>query len=49
MVCFPEHVTFDQQSEGSENAEKSVQGKLRDHPLFFAVTLGLLAEVINSR
>ncbi|XP_073144793.1 stromal processing peptidase, chloroplastic [Henckelia pumila] len=44
-----EHVNFDQQSGGSENAEKGVQGKLRDHPLFFAVTLGLLAEVINSR
>ncbi|XP_073037223.1 stromal processing peptidase, chloroplastic [Primulina eburnea] len=44
-----ELVNFDQQSGGSENAEKGVQGKLRDHPLFFAVTLGLLAEVINSR
>ncbi|XP_073017090.1 stromal processing peptidase, chloroplastic-like [Primulina eburnea] len=48
-ATFDEHVNFDRQSGESENAKKGVQGKLRGHPLFFAVTLGLLAEVINSR
>ncbi|XP_073296699.1 LOW QUALITY PROTEIN: stromal processing peptidase, chloroplastic-like [Primulina huaijiensis] len=48
-ATFDEHVNFDLQSGESENAKKGVQGKLRGHQLFFAVTLGLLAEVINSR
>lgn len=29
--------------------EKEMQRKLRGHPLFFGITMGLLAEVINSR
>lgn len=29
--------------------EKERQRKLRGHPLFFGITMGLLAEVINSR
>ncbi|XP_056162823.1 stromal processing peptidase, chloroplastic isoform X2 [Syzygium oleosum] len=36
-----------------ESAEKDVakdmQRKLRSHPLFFGITMGLLAEIINSR
>lgn len=35
------------------NVEKDVgtvsQSKLRSHPLFFGITMGLLAEIINSR
>ncbi|KAF4355476.1 hypothetical protein F8388_015230 [Cannabis sativa] len=29
--------------------EKDLQRKLRGHPLFFGITMGLLAEIINSR
>ncbi|KAI4339987.1 hypothetical protein MLD38_024869 [Melastoma candidum] len=32
-----------------KGAESSTRSKLRSHPLFFGVTLGLLAEIINSR
>jgi hypothetical protein len=28
---------------------KDLQRKLRGHPLFFGITMGLLAEIINSR
>lgn len=35
-------------SEGN-NIEKDQQRKLLRHPLFFGITLGLLAEIINSR
>lgn len=28
---------------------QDVQRKLRGHPLFFGITMGLLAEIINSR
>ncbi|KAJ7982662.1 Stromal processing peptidase, chloroplastic [Quillaja saponaria] len=31
------------------DAEKDIQRKLRGHPLFFGITMGLLAEIINSR
>ncbi|KAK8997104.1 hypothetical protein V6N11_020593 [Hibiscus sabdariffa] len=34
--------------EGND-VQKDLQRKLRSHPLFFGITLGLLAEVINSR
>ncbi|KNA06757.1 hypothetical protein SOVF_178050 [Spinacia oleracea] len=34
----------------SENSNgKKLQSKIRDHPLFFGITMGLLAEIINSR
>lgn len=32
-----------------EKADNDLQGKLRAHPLFFAITMGLLQEIINSR
>lgn len=32
-----------------ENVENGLQGRFHTHPLFFAITMGLLAEVINSR
>ncbi|XP_062099420.1 stromal processing peptidase, chloroplastic isoform X2 [Humulus lupulus] len=34
---------------GAEDFEKDLQRKLRGHPLFFGITMGLLAEIINSR
>lgn len=34
---------------GEEYIEKESQRKLRNHPLFFGITMGLLAEIINSR
>ncbi|KAL6495006.1 hypothetical protein OROGR_030925 [Orobanche gracilis] len=54
ISAFGEHKKFvkfeDFERPGElENAEKSLQGKLRTHPLFFAVTLGMLQEIINSR
>lgn len=36
-------------SEEGKDDQKDLQGKLRGHPLFFGITMGLLAEVINSR
>ncbi|XP_057517630.1 stromal processing peptidase, chloroplastic isoform X1 [Amaranthus tricolor] len=33
----------------SSNDVKKLQSKIRSHPLFFGITMGLLAEVINSR
>ncbi|XP_038711461.1 stromal processing peptidase, chloroplastic-like isoform X1 [Tripterygium wilfordii] len=32
-----------------EIVDKKLQRKLRNHPLFFGITMGLLAEIINSR
>ncbi|KAF8409839.1 hypothetical protein HHK36_002357 [Tetracentron sinense] len=32
-----------------KDVEKVLQRKLRSHPLFFGISLGLLAEIINSR
>ncbi|KAH9694153.1 Stromal processing peptidase [Citrus sinensis] len=32
-----------------KDIEKDQQRKLRSHPLFFGITMGLLAEIINSR
>ncbi|XWS24637.1 hypothetical protein CRYUN_Cryun28dG0119700 [Craigia yunnanensis] len=32
-----------------KDVQKDLQRKLRGHPLFFGITMGLLAEVINSR
>ncbi|KAJ6873741.1 hypothetical protein NC651_032553 [Populus alba x Populus x berolinensis] len=39
----------DPQQIDSKDVQKDKQGKLRSHPLFFGITMGLLAEVINSR
>lgn len=33
----------------AEDTGKDLQRKLRGHPLFFGITMGLLAEIINSR
>ncbi|KAI3463546.1 hypothetical protein Pfo_020209 [Paulownia fortunei] len=49
VSAFGEHLKFEEQPGELENAEKDLQGKLRAHPLFFAITLGLLQEIINSR
>ncbi|KAA0047681.1 stromal processing peptidase [Cucumis melo var. makuwa] len=35
--------------ESDSDIEKGLQRKLRSHPLFFGITMGLLAEIINSR
>lgn len=34
---------------GEKYVEKDMQRRLRSHPLFFGITMGLLAEIINSR
>ncbi|XP_022996934.1 stromal processing peptidase, chloroplastic-like isoform X1 [Cucurbita maxima] len=39
----------DESDESDNDIEKSLQRKLRSHPLFFGITMGLLAEIINSR
>ncbi|KAJ6880301.1 stromal processing peptidase [Populus alba x Populus x berolinensis] len=39
----------DPQQIDSKDVQKDKQGKLRSHPLFFGITMGLLAEIINSR
>ncbi|GMH25761.1 hypothetical protein Nepgr_027604 [Nepenthes gracilis] len=33
----------------NSDGEKKLQSKIRGHPLFFGITMGLLAEIINSR
>ncbi|CAA3007098.1 stromal processing peptidase, chloroplastic [Olea europaea var. sylvestris] len=49
IATYDEHLKFGTQPEELENADMKLQGKLCAHPLFFAITLGLLAEIINSR
>ncbi|KAL3617633.1 hypothetical protein CASFOL_037954 [Castilleja foliolosa] len=44
-----EYQQLEEQPGEYKNGETSLQGKLRSHPLFFAITLGLLQEIINSR
>lgn len=39
----------DEQLIEGKDVQKDMQEKLRRHPLFFGITLGLLAEIINSR
>ncbi|XP_023537547.1 stromal processing peptidase, chloroplastic-like [Cucurbita pepo subsp. pepo] len=39
----------DESEESDNDIEKGLQRKLRSHPLFFGITMGLLAEIINSR
>ncbi|KAL2524805.1 Insulinase (Peptidase family M16) family protein [Abeliophyllum distichum] len=48
MNCFANEHSGEQAGE-LECAEKDLQGRFRAHPLIFAITMGLLAEVINSR
>ncbi|KAI3455136.1 hypothetical protein Pfo_011799 [Paulownia fortunei] len=43
------NVTAFEQVGESENAKQDLQGRLHAHPLFFAITMVLLAEIINSR
>lgn len=33
----------------SKDVKDNLKNNIREHPLFFGVTLGLLAEIINSR
>ncbi|KAK9950839.1 hypothetical protein M0R45_006305 [Rubus argutus] len=40
----PEELVMD-----GKDIQKDLQRKLRGHPLFFGITMGLLAEIINSR
>ncbi|XP_011084700.1 stromal processing peptidase, chloroplastic isoform X2 [Sesamum indicum] len=49
VPAFSEHQNFEEQPGGLEITEKNLQGKLRAHPLFFAITMGLLQEIVNSR
>ncbi|KAL0429662.1 UNVERIFIED_CONTAM: Stromal processing peptidase, chloroplastic [Sesamum radiatum] len=44
-----EHQNFEEQPGGLDITGKDLQGKLRAHPLFFAITMGLLQEIVNSR
>ncbi|CAN1837818.1 Stromal processing peptidase, chloroplastic [Linum perenne] len=37
------------QSTEGKDAQQELHSKLRSHPLFFGITMGLLAEIINSR
>ncbi|KAI5599663.1 hypothetical protein BDE02_02G211200 [Populus trichocarpa] len=48
--CFADAqpISETQQIDGMD-VQKDMQGKLRCHPLFFGITMGLLAEIINSR
>lgn len=32
-----------------DGRDRELQRKLRSHPLFFGIAMGLLAEIINSR
>lgn len=40
---------YDEQTNKQDNVESVLQERFHTHPLFFAITMGLLAEVINSR
>ncbi|KAL0425212.1 UNVERIFIED_CONTAM: Stromal processing peptidase, chloroplastic [Sesamum radiatum] len=44
-----EHQNFEEQPGGLDITQKDLQGKLHAHPLFFAITMGLLQEIVNSR
>jgi hypothetical protein len=48
--CFADtQPNSDPQQIDRKDVQKDKQGKLRSHPLFFGITMGLLAEIINSR
>ncbi|KAL0464048.1 UNVERIFIED_CONTAM: Stromal processing peptidase, chloroplastic [Sesamum latifolium] len=49
VPAFSEHQNFEEQPGGLDITGKDLQGKLRAHPLFFAITMGLLQEIVNSR
>ncbi|VFQ95828.1 unnamed protein product [Cuscuta campestris] len=40
---------YDEQTNKQDNEERVLLERFHTHPLFFAITMGLLAEVINSR
>lgn len=42
-------VMDDHNADEQYNSDKVLQVNIRQHPLFFGVTLGLLAEIITSR
>ncbi|KAI8567819.1 hypothetical protein RHMOL_Rhmol02G0151200 [Rhododendron molle] len=44
-----ENMSADNDDQSKSEAQNKPQGRFRSHPLFFAITLGLLAEIINSR
>lgn len=45
-----EKVTSEESStEEGKDVKKNAEINIRSHPLFFGITLGLLAEIINSR
>ncbi|CAI0397673.1 unnamed protein product [Linum tenue] len=44
-----DYIIVEEQSTEGKDAHKELQMKLRSHPLFFGITMGLLAEIINSR
>lgn len=39
----------DEQNMEGKGVQNKLHRKLRDHSLFFGITMGLLAEIINSR
>ncbi|KAF7150191.1 hypothetical protein RHSIM_Rhsim02G0142400 [Rhododendron simsii] len=43
------NMSADNDDQSKSEAQNKPQGRFRSHPLFFAITLGLLAEIINSR
>ncbi|KAG5532276.1 hypothetical protein RHGRI_026793 [Rhododendron griersonianum] len=43
------NMSADNDDQSKSEAQNKLQGRFRSHPLFFAITLGLLAEIINSR
>jgi predicted Zn-dependent peptidase len=43
------NMSADYDDQSKSEAQNKLQGRFRSHPLFFAITLGLLAEIINSR
>lgn len=48
--CSPDGIhSSDERPGGVDNVKTDMQEGLRAHPLFFAISMGLLAEIINSR
>ncbi|KAH7857604.1 hypothetical protein Vadar_014497 [Vaccinium darrowii] len=43
------NMSADYDDQSKSEAQNKLQGRFHSHPLFFAITLGLLAEIINSR
>ncbi|XP_057470315.1 stromal processing peptidase, chloroplastic isoform X2 [Actinidia eriantha] len=48
--CFAdEQSVYEESPAEMKDAQNNLHGRFRSHPLFFAITMGLLAEIINSR